>query len=208
MKRTHYVYITRGECGRFYIGVRSCKGDPNNDSYMGSHQNKTYHPIEKWVWSEFNTREEAENAEASLHELFDVAFNPYFSNLAKAQGWGGNYGWTHREETKKMMSITRRGDRNPAKRLEVRQKLSSALRGNQCAKGVVRSEETKAKMAKAKIGDNNPAKRPDVRQRNSEAQKRMRWCYNPETGDTRRFLAGSSPPAGFQPGRGPRVKES
>ena len=35
--RTHYVYkVTHTETGRYYIGMRSCRGEPLNDPYIGT----------------------------------------------------------------------------------------------------------------------------------------------------------------------------
>jgi hypothetical protein len=71
---THYVYRTT--ClvnGKTYVGVRSCEGDPREDSYLGS---GTYllHAIRKYGREAFSkqvlvivgTREEALRIEAAL----------------------------------------------------------------------------------------------------------------------------------------------
>ena len=198
----HYVYVTKGECGRFYIGVRSCEGDPTEDPYMGSHKDPEYSPVEKWIWSEFDTREEAANAEASLHEVLDVAVSQHFVNRAKAAGNSSNYGWKHSEEAKQKMSLARLGENNVSKRPDVRKKISEKLTGNKCALGAQRSPETRAKMAAAKLGDNNPSKRPEIRKKNSEAQKLKRWYYDPKTNESKRITIGDQIPLGYVPGRG------
>lgn len=50
----HYTYITRSPDGRYYIGVRTCDGDPADDPYMGSHTDPTYEPNRKRVLATFD----------------------------------------------------------------------------------------------------------------------------------------------------------
>lgn len=80
----HYVYETYSEDdGRRYIGCRSCHGLPQEDPYVGSHKDRSYHPTCKTILQEFPTREEALKFEIYLHELYDVGRNPEFANRAK-----------------------------------------------------------------------------------------------------------------------------
>lgn len=69
----HYVYrVTNAGTGRYYIGVRTCLGEPAGDaSYLGSGrwpQHCAFHGIAlaKTVLSVFASRYQAEQAEASL----------------------------------------------------------------------------------------------------------------------------------------------
>lgn len=69
MKQTHYVYqITAG--WQYYIGVRSCMGDPDADRYRGSGNWCLFTipttPRVKRVLSVHETRHEAEIEEARL----------------------------------------------------------------------------------------------------------------------------------------------
>lgn len=50
---------------------------------MGSHKDPEYALVEKLIWSELDTREDAANAEASLHEVFDVAVSHTWFTLTK-----------------------------------------------------------------------------------------------------------------------------
>jgi len=76
-----------------------------------------------------------------------------------------------------------RGDDNPAKRSEVREKISEKMKGrvitkewrekiSNAHKGMKHSEETKAKIKTTRLyGDDNPAKRSEVREKISLANK-------------------------------------
>lgn len=54
-----------------------------------------------------------------------------------------------------------KGENNPSKRQEIREKISRSMKG----KHWKLSEETKKKMSLSKMGDKNPAKKPDVREK-------------------------------------------
>jgi hypothetical protein len=174
----HYVYVTKGKCGRHYIGVRSCKGDPAEDPYMGSHRDPEYSPVEKWIWSEFDTREEAANAEASLHEVFDVATSLHFANRCKALPNGfsvlGTSWGTHSEKTKALLSQQKKGENNHRWGKPSSQKQKEAVR--QARAGVKASEETCQKMSKAQKGLKKP---PGYAERMSALKKECRWFYDP-----------------------------
>jgi hypothetical protein len=136
----HYVYYSYEEWGRGYIGSRSCKCDPQEDvKYFGSFRDKTFSPTHKIIIQEFETREEALEAEILLHAFFSVDKNSHFANLAKQISTGFiffAYGNTYAlgrvmpEEERK-----RRGE------VRIGKKLTS---------------ETKEKMKESKIGEKNP----------------------------------------------------
>ena len=71
-------------------------------------------------------------------------------------GGQGMTGYRHSDEFKKNRSAAMLGDMNPAKRLEVRAKISSKLLGDS---NPMKRPEVRAKRS----GDHNPCKRPDVR---------------------------------------------
>lgn len=173
----HYVYVTKGECGRHYIGVRSCECDPAEDPYMGSHKDPDYSPMEKWIWSEFDTREDAANAEASLHEVFDVAVSPHFANRCKALPNGfsvlGTSWGTHTEETKALLSQQKKGENNHRWGKPSSQKQKEAV--SKAWKGKKRSEETRQKMSEAQKGLKKP---PGYAERMSKQRKEYRWYYD------------------------------
>lgn len=111
---THYTYITRSSDGRYYIGVRSCEGDPAQDPYMGSHTDETYVPNRKRVLTTFDSREEALSHEIYLHEVRDVARNPRYANRARATSVSFDcQGVPYTDERKKRLSEERLGGGNP-----------------------------------------------------------------------------------------------
>ena len=69
---SHYVYrLENPETGEFYIGVRSCPGDPERDDYMGSGKwpflmRKAGVVLRKAILAKFQSRAEAEAYEQSL----------------------------------------------------------------------------------------------------------------------------------------------
>lgn len=82
----HYVYLLiHDQTGLMYIGARSCKGSPEEDSYMSSSSlGKAYcSNCDKLVLATFTTRAEAVSYEIYLHKLFDVGVNPLFFNKSK-----------------------------------------------------------------------------------------------------------------------------
>jgi len=189
----HYVYVTKGECGRHYVGVRSCEGDPAEDPYMGSHKDPEYSPVEKWIWSEFDTREEAANAEVSLHEVFNVAVSKHFANRAKATpngfsvlgiSWG-----THSEEAKEIMRLQKLGKLNPQYGKTTSQKQKEAV--SKAWKGKKRPEETRQKMRAAQRIE-------------GEKKKGKRLYHNPETQETKMCWPGEEP-SGWERGQPPYI---
>lgn len=83
------------------------------------------------------------------------------------------------EEHKRKLSEAQKGDRNSAKRLEVREKISKTLTGRKLSKETRRrmsiaqrnmSEETKRRRGDAIRGDKNPMKKMEVRRKISEAR--------------------------------------
>lgn len=138
MKKHFYVYYSYEEYGRGYIGKRECKCLPEKDvSYFGSFKDKSFKPSQKIILETFDTVEEALEAECILHDFYKVDKNPHFVNKAK-------------QTSKKFYYIApienMIGENNPAKRPEVREKLSAARN-----KRVI-SEETKLKMSEVHRG--------------------------------------------------------
>jgi len=90
----HYTYMITvknpTDARRLYIGVRSCKVPPEQDTYYGSCR-----PFRKWqkehgvdglhkqILAVWKSREDALSHEVLLHDCFDVATNQEFWNQAK-----------------------------------------------------------------------------------------------------------------------------
>ena len=131
-----YIYYSYEPWGLGYIGKRECCCLPEEDvDYFGSFRDKNFKPTEKIILETFNTVEEALKAECILHDFYEVDKNPYFANKAK--------------QTSEKFYCSLKGESNPAKRPEVREKIRQG-----------------------KIGKNNPAKRPEVREKLSAARKK------------------------------------
>ncbi len=86
--RWHYVYYSYEPWGRGYIGKRSSTVPPEQDPYMGSFSDKTFHPSEKIVIQTFELPEEALQAEIALHNFYQVDRNPHFVNRSKQTSTG------------------------------------------------------------------------------------------------------------------------
>jgi group I intron endonuclease len=146
----HYVYYSYEEWGRGYIGVRSCKGAPEEDaSYLGSFKDKTFKPTQKIILQTFRTRADANAAEIILHNFYDVAVNLNFANKAKSTATGFcRAGIPLTTENREKLKKINKGKGNPnygkPKSIETRKKQSNALKGR------VFSNKTKLKMKEAK----------------------------------------------------------
>ncbi|QPX47995.1 HNH endonuclease [Synechococcus phage S-SRM01] len=142
MKKYFYVYYSYEEYGRGYIGKRECKCLPKEDTrYFGSFNDKTFKPTQKIILETFDSVEEALEAECALHDFYQVDKNPHFANRAK-------------QTSRKFYYIAPRenmlGENNPAKRPEVREKISAAAKNRKA------SEETKRKMSEMRKGKPSP----------------------------------------------------
>lgn len=145
MNYHHYVYIlidTQPEDSRkFYIGVRSCTCNPEDDNYIGSSKSMTDEQksrCDKLILEEFSSREEALNYEILLHNKFDVGINPMFYNKSKQTSTGFDttgMKFTFSEEHIANMTIA------------IRNRPSSIYR-----KGWNHTEEAKQAIANSKLG--------------------------------------------------------
>ena len=142
MKKYFYVYYSYEEYGRGYIGKRECKCLPEEDiKYFGSFTDKTFKPTQKIILKTFDSVEDALEVESILHDFYEIDKNPHFANRA-------------RQTSKKFYYINPSenmlGENNPAKRPEVRKKISDS------AKKRVLSEETRRKISSSNMGKKSP----------------------------------------------------
>ena len=164
----HYNYkITNIDTGEFYVEVRSCKCEIEDDKYMGSSSiwTKAYikehkDVLKKEILEVFATRILANGGEVKL--LKEVKNNPlcinkYFDYTPDVTGtkqtpeWiakrcksgklANFYGHHHTEETKKQISKTLKGREITQAH---RDKIAKAI------SGIKRSEETKKKVSLAR----------------------------------------------------------
>ena len=143
MKKYFYVYYSYEEFCNGYIGKRECKCLPEEDiNYFGSFRDKTFKPTQKIILETFNSVEDALEAECVLHDFYKIDKNLHFANKAK-------------QTSKKFYYINPSenmiGENNPAKRPEVRKKLSTSAKNR-----IPISEETRKKMSDSHMGRVSP----------------------------------------------------
>ena len=152
----HYTYVLLDpESDMKYIGMRSSKCKPEEDTYMGSSYSMTIEDkrrCDKLVLEEFATREEALLHEIKLHEQFQVHTNPEFWNLAKQTSTkfiSNRKGCKLTEEHKRKCSEALKGRKMPEFTEEHRRKIAEARRGTKASK------DTKKKLSDMRKGVNN-----------------------------------------------------
>ena len=81
----NYVYLSYEEGGRKYIGSRTCYDcTPEEDPYLGSYSDKSFHPTKKEILAVCETRREANLIEELLHLHFEVFYDDTYANKAVA----------------------------------------------------------------------------------------------------------------------------
>ena len=153
----HYTYIIKYTTGMYYLGVRSSKVPPEQDTeYIGSSHHTPDDKVErKQILRVFKTREDALKDEIFWHETYNIATNPQFYNKAKQTStkfdttgvkipWSKEHyenlakankaraGWRHTEESKRKMSEKQKGKPGPIHSAETRALLSKKLKGKPC----------------------------------------------------------------------------
>ena len=131
----HYVYLLTLHRGKSYIGGRSCKCRPENDSYYGSSVFFDGSDVyDKEILKTFTKRKTAMAYEVWLHKCYDVSKNKYFANRARqtstlfhcdrtGQTWKNKpgfmagesnnfFGKKHSEKTKRHLSKTHTGKKH------------------------------------------------------------------------------------------------
>lgn len=166
--KNHYTYkITNTLTGEFYVGVRSCSCNIEDDEYMGSSSvwTKLYikehkEVLKKDIIEVFLSRKEANDGEVKLLKSVEhntLCINQYFDYTPDATGtkqtpeWiekrkmfgerNGMFGKHHTEETKKILSEKLKGR---VVTEEARKKIGDFHRGKKYG------EETRAKISKAR----------------------------------------------------------
>lgn len=117
----HYTYWLEDEFGKAYIGSRTSILHPNEDNYWGSSLivNEAIGrgvKFTKKILAIWEDRESAISHEVLLHEIFDVAKNERFYNLARQTSTRfirDVSGWNHSEKTKQLLSQQKSGSKNP-----------------------------------------------------------------------------------------------
>lgn len=182
MKNNHYVYkITNIITHEFYIGVRSCYCNIDEDSYMGSSSiwTKLYikehkDDLVKEILEVYSSRKLANDGEVFYLKKYQdnsLCINKYFDYTSDMTGvkqspeWiekrkrfgeaNGMFGKHHNEETK--------------------QKMRDKLKGRKL------SEATKEKIKQANLGKTI---REDTKQKMSKKKQKIRHIENVKTGES------------------------
>jgi len=192
-----YVYkITNLINNKYYIGKRKCNCDIEDDTYMGSGINiinaiKKYGKdnFKKEILAVLETEEKAFEKEAELLTTEHIN-DPYCYNIKE----GGLGGWTHGEDTRKIISEKRIASENSVNRIEGSKKISNKLKGKpkseahkekirQANIGKTYSEETKQKISNTLTGRKRLDRtNDDVRHAKiGEAHKGRKYVTNIET---------------------------
>lgn len=180
----HYTYKIHYSTGKFYIGVRTSKCLPEEDTkYIGSSK---YTPndliIKKEILKVFETREKAIEHEVYLHNIYDIAINPLFYNQAKQTS--KKFDVTGKKQSKEHSDKIRKAKLGHRHSKEIMNKIAATreetyrrLREKQ---GYIRKmpEEVKQKIRVANKGKQNPrlGKTLDSQTRNREYASRRKFA--------------------------------
>lgn len=148
----HYTYkLIHPDTFEFYIGVRSCKCDPIDDKYKGSMRgwklsNNEKQILDKHIYMEFKTREEAEEWEAlAIYATIKDQLNRNYHIPTPGVGFTG-YGVKRDEEFKRNVSLRQKGRIKSKMECE---KISKAKKGKKLG---TYSEEHKEGIRKGLTG--------------------------------------------------------
>jgi hypothetical protein len=165
-----FIYVKQSPNGLFYLG----KTERNPYNYMGSgtiwkkhikKYNFTKKDIKTFILHKTNDKDDLIRMGEYYSKLFNIIENKNWANLRIENGDGGdtsmspNYkkppimsgekSWMKTDRAKKLFSDMFKGDNNPAKRPEVREKIRQKAIGRKA------SIETKQKLSESRIGENN-----------------------------------------------------
>lgn len=156
----HYTYFLTAkephQGMKYYIGVRSCKANPEEDKYFGSSKLMKSLKVQssKQILAVWTSRKEALSHEILLHDCFDVAKNKEFFNQAKQTVTGFDAtgsvspmkGRSHTKEANEKNRLAHLGKSKNPHGEETKKKIGLAN------KGKVKSSETKEKISQALKG--------------------------------------------------------
>lgn len=158
--------------------------------YIGSHKGTVddgYVCSSKWLKEEYNKRPQdfirqilefgehsiIRKQEAELLDKLDVKHDPKAYN--QHNGNGNFYLKHHTEESKKRLSESKKGDRNPLSHMSPETRLKMIAAGK-LVKGRIRSEESKQKYRQSKLGEKNPNYRKSSAGNHLIIDKTCKYC--------------------------------
>jgi group I intron endonuclease len=147
---THYVYYSYEELGRGYIGSRTCKCDPQDDSYFGSYTDKTFKPIKKIILAICESKQQRYELEYMYQKIYNVVENPHFVNKSFQTTTGfSRLGLPNSPESRKKMSESRRnrpsGMKGKKHSDETKKRIANSLKGVLCPSRAVKWTEERRK---------------------------------------------------------------
>ena len=159
---------------RAYIGytLNIEKRKQSHKRHSFNKNSREYHyafhrAIRKYGWSNIEWQILENNIienKLSNREIYYIAtYNTYNNGYNETLGGDGWLGKTHSDESKKKISISKKG--KSCHTPESRAKISAAIKGRIC------TEEHKKKVSLSKMGNKNPMSNPEYRKRVSEAHK-------------------------------------
>ena len=216
---SHYTYMLKvkepTDARALYIGVRTCKAEPELDSaYLGSCKplkawikDNGADKVEKIILGRWSTREEAMLHEILLHDCFDVGRNQEFWNRAKQTATGfdrtgaeqvpWNKGVKSSPEARLKQSIGMQAWLAKLRKLGLPHWAVGRESPN---KGKKMSEESKRKLSEARSG-----------QRNSISTEFKTGCHAGKkwfnNGEHENLYIPGEQPDGFSKGRKPKCQK-
>lgn len=133
-RKYHYVYYSYEPWGRGYIGKRTCLCMPEEDTkYFGSFSDRTFKPTEKIILAEFDTSEQALEAEIALHDFYAVTKNLHFANRARQTSkFFNTEGVPKTGDHKEKIRLSNLGQKRSE---EARKRMSQAKKSNDYGRG-------------------------------------------------------------------------
>lgn len=124
----------------------TCYSYPGSGVYWKRHLEKHGNDVSTEILKACNTLAEAKEVGEYYSTLWNVVESTEFANLVTEQGQGGAEPVKFRKNHPGWRGLRLVGDDNPAKRLDVREKISQKLKGR------IFNDETKKKLSEAKKG--------------------------------------------------------
>ena len=185
----HYTYMSIDPVhGRRYIGSRSCKCLPKEDTkYFGSYRDKSFKPQEKIILKTFSSRKEAFKHEIYLHFVLDVAVSNKFANRARVTTTG--FTWAGQHHSDETIAKLRIAGKNMSQ--ETRDKIRQKNKNKKLSPwhiqllkdintGSKRSLETRKKLREKALGRKISVQ---TRQKISDSNK-GKWINRPDQSKT------------------------
>lgn len=120
----HYTYYSYEQGGRGYIGKRTSKVHPKDDSYLGSFSDKTFKPTDKIIIATYDSAAKALRAESALQRLFQAHKAEHFCQSSHLFFWQiSAFAW--KDERVEEISQTGKAEKNRPQSFGIRKKCAA-----------------------------------------------------------------------------------